>query len=78
MERPKWYGPLAVVLTALSFSLAALLVSTYNTRQSERKWCYLLTTLDDAYQETPPQTVPGQNIAKAIGDLRMGYSCPAR
>ena len=73
--RPSWYVWLAMLASSLVTSTAALGVAIYVNAQSERKWCSVVTTLDDAYRETPPTTVPGRNLAASIADLRGELGC---
>ncbi|MEU8334789.1 hypothetical protein [Micromonospora tulbaghiae] len=44
-------------------------------RESNRRWCGVVTTLDDAYRQTPPQTPAGKKIAKDIAELRIEFGC---
>lgn len=44
-------------------------------RANDQRWCKLLTTLDDAYQATPPQTPTGQRLASDIHNLRAELGC---
>lgn len=45
-------------------------------RESERRWCGLVTSLDDAYRSSPPQTPVGQRMAMELATLRMQFGCP--
>jgi type II secretory pathway pseudopilin PulG len=47
-------------------------------RESEQRWCSLITTMDDAYRIAPPQTEIGRKLAQDIGDLRLRFGCPPR
>lgn len=48
-------------------------------QESDRRWCALLTDLDDAYQGPPkPTTALGLKVAEEIHRLRIGFGCPAR
>lgn len=46
--------------------------------ESDRRWCALLTTLDEAYGTPPgPSTDLGRKVAAEIHRLREGFGCPA-
>lgn len=83
---PTWYSWLVVVLVPVAASMAVLVVSLeVNARavqgerearlSSERALCEVVVVLDDAYRETPPATVAGRNVAKAVADLRVANRC---
>lgn len=68
-----------LVVTLLFTILAAAASMAYAARtaaESERKWCGVVGTLDDAYKQTPPQTPAGQKIARDIAQLRLDFGCP--
>lgn len=44
-------------------------------RESERKWCNIVSTMDDSYAQTPPQTPAGRRIAADIAKLRTEFGC---
>lgn len=44
-------------------------------RANDQRWCKLLTTLDDAYQSTPPQSETGRRLAADIHALRAELGC---
>jgi hypothetical protein len=47
-------------------------------RDSDRRWCALLSDLDRAYQTSPsPTTETGRKVAAEIHKLRVGFGCPA-
>jgi hypothetical protein len=81
-QRPGWYRWVAVIASSLGFSLAAIGVSKVaidreqQAREiADKRWCTIIVTLDDAYEETPPQTPAGQNVARAIKGLRGDLGC---
>lgn len=45
-------------------------------RQSEQKWCSILTIFDSAYQTNPPTTAAGRQIAELMHALRVDFRCP--
>jgi hypothetical protein len=44
-------------------------------RESDRRWCELLVTLDTAYQAAPPATALGRQVAAAMHRLRAEFGC---
>jgi hypothetical protein len=45
--------------------------------ESDRRWCALLTELDNAYATSPgPTTEVGKKVAAEIHQLRVGFGCP--
>jgi hypothetical protein len=47
--------------------------------ESDRRWCALLTELDNAYATSPgPTTEVGKKVAAEIHQLRVGLGCPER
>jgi hypothetical protein len=44
-------------------------------RANDQRWCKLLTTLDEAYRATPPQSPTGQRLAADIHNLRAELGC---
>lgn len=47
--------------------------------ESDRRWCALLSDLDDAYQGPPaPTTELGRKVAAEIHRLRIAFACPAK
>lgn len=46
--------------------------------ESDRRWCSLLTELDNAYRIPPgPTTEVGRKVAAEIHELRISFGCPA-
>lgn len=45
-------------------------------QQSNRNWCSLVTNLDDAYRQNPPNTDLGRKIAADMHNLRVRLGCP--
>jgi hypothetical protein len=47
--------------------------------ESDRRWCALLTELDNAYATSPgPTTEVGKKVAAEIHGLRVSFGCPER
>lgn len=74
--RPGWYWWLALFASCTATGAIALVVAIHVNTESDRKWCSIVTTLDDSYRETPPSTPAGVNLAAAIADLRRSLECP--
>lgn len=47
-------------------------------READRRWCLLLSTLNRAYVDNPPQSVTGQQVAAAMAELVVRLGCPPR
>jgi len=71
-----WRVLVAVLLAAVASSAVSIIYSNEAARQSEQRWCGVVSTLDDAYRQTPPQTPAGQKIARDIRQLRADFGCP--
>ena len=77
------YAVIASYVTAVFMSMIAMIVSiNISTREardtdieSNRRWCELLVTLDEAYSKVPPNTPVGMNIAAHIHNLRVDFNC---
>lgn len=77
-DRPGWYWWAAMLASSLATGAAALLVAVHVNAESDRKWCSVVGTLDDAWSETPPTTASGRNLAADIAELRRRLNCPRR
>jgi hypothetical protein len=82
LSMPRWYLLVAIVGSMLLLSLAGVVYTNWSIHQQDRaerandqRWCKLLTTLDEAYQATPPQTPTGQRLAADIHKLRQELGC---
>jgi hypothetical protein len=72
---PVWSIVVVLAVGLVSPILAVAAATTISARAlaaSEARFCELVSTLDDAYSETPPQTPAGKNLAAGIASLR----CP--
>lgn len=76
MTRRAVYRDLAVLASSLVFSVAALVFSLHAIDVSERKWCAMMGTLDEAYSQTPPNTPTGKEVAARIAELNRSLECP--
>lgn len=84
---PSWYSWVVVLGTSLTSSMLVLIVALHmNARSEDRerqarmdsdlKWCSIVVSLDDGYEQTPPTTATGKNLQRAIKDLRGQLPCP--
>jgi len=79
VRRPVVYTLVAILLSSLVTAVAALTVTRHQQAENDRRWCALLSDLDEAYQGPPrPTTELGQKVAAEIHRLRMGFGCPER
>lgn len=78
MRRPSWYTVAAILLSSIVTASVALVVAVRVNAESDRKWCSVVTTLDDAWTQTPPTTPAGQNLARDFHELRQRLDCPAK
>lgn len=68
----------ALVMGILATLLAVGVNITYtknSVTKSDREWCELLVTLDNAYSQTPPQSETGRKVARDIHHLRVSRKC---
>jgi hypothetical protein len=76
MLRRSWRLLALAFVSAFVAAGASMLYSNHAARESERKWCGVVSTMDDAYRATPPQTPAGRKIAADIRHLRADFDCP--
>lgn len=82
LTTPRWYLLVAVVVSMMLLAAAGIAYTNWSIkrqsaaeRESDRRWCQLLTTLDDAYQAAPPQTDTGRRLATDVHNLRAELGC---
>lgn len=73
--RRNWWGKVVMVVWLVLAPAVVYALSVYNTRQSEKAWCEIITVLDDAYKAAPPTTDTGRRIAVAMVGIRRSYGC---
>lgn len=77
-KRRWWLMVVALVYVVLAPTVS-IAISSYNQRQSEKAWCDVVSTLDDAYRNpdpgSPPLTARGKKIADGISRVRVQYHC---
>lgn len=74
---PGWRWLVAFGLALLAVGVISIEVERRDSAASARKFCKVVSTMDDAYRETPPKTVAGQNMADSIAELRRELGCPS-
>lgn len=72
---PKHWRPLAYVLAFVALAAMSVVYTRHVQQQSERKWCEFITTLDDAWSSTPPQSALGRQVAASLHKLRDEFGC---
>ncbi|MCX5119205.1 hypothetical protein OG992_18630 [Micromonospora sp. NBC_00362] len=73
-----WQTLMVALVFAILAAGSAMVYANAVARESERQWCGIVTTMDDAYAQTPPQTPAGRQIAGDIARLRGEFGCPRR
>jgi hypothetical protein len=73
----KWllYSTLITALTSIVMGIVAMQYANYAVRKSTQQWCDVVTTLDDAYKQTPPTSPAGQRLAQEMARLRIKFEC---
>lgn len=83
LSLPRWYFLATVVVSVLLVAGAGIWYTNYAIKQQERtereqdrRWCALLTQIDNSYQRTPPTTETGKVFAQTLHQLRVELGCP--
>jgi hypothetical protein len=71
-----WKVLFACLVAAILSAGTAMAYANRVARESERKWCGVVSTMDDAYRTSPPSTPAGRRIARDIAQLREDFGCP--
>lgn len=74
-RRSTIYMLTAILLSSFMTALLSLALAAHFYKVSERKWCDVIVTIDDANHETPPATTSGRNFAAKISTLRSRLDC---
>lgn len=64
-----------IVLANVITGVVCVIVATRVDTSSNRRWCSLVSTLDDAYTANPPATLTGRRVAEQIHELRSEFGC---
>lgn len=81
-----WYAMTVTCVVLFAFAAASVLYANERAerserraeqidRESNRRWCALLVTYDDAYQDSPPVTETGRTLANEVSRLRTQFGC---
>lgn len=70
-----WYAILSLVVACVVIAGVSVQYANYVDRKSNQRWCDLLSTLDDAYKSSPPQSPAGEKVAADIARLRKDFGC---
>jgi hypothetical protein len=71
-----WQTLVVVLVFAVAAGTSSMVYANRTARESEQKWCGIVSTLDDVYANTPPQTPVGRDMAEQIRQLRRDFGCP--
>ena len=69
------WSVLMILSCSLITAVVTVLWAAYIDRQSNHRWCALVSTLDDAYTQNPPATETGRRVAQQIHVLRSDFGC---
>ena len=82
LSTPRWLVLVTVVLSMLALGIAGVSYTSYvdgkreaAEREADRRWCELLSTLDEAYSAVPPTSELGRRVAAQIRKLRGDFNC---
>ncbi len=81
-----WYAMTVTFVVTIAFAGASVLYANHaadqavqrsveTDRESNRRWCTLLVTMDEAYRESPPSTEAGKTMAAEVTRLRAEFGC---
>jgi len=70
-----WYSLLAVFISCVMIGAASFWYSNYVAQQNVRNFCEVIGTLDQTYQQNPPTTTTGKEIALEMHSLHMKLGC---
>jgi hypothetical protein len=66
---------LTAYIACMLMTIVSITYADHIDSQSNRRWCGVMTTLDDAYTEVPPQQPAGIHLAQEIKTLRHEFDC---
>lgn len=70
-----WYFLLVACLASIIMGVISIQYADYVDRKSNRQWCDVVTTLDDAYAANPPQSEAGRRLAQEMKRMRHDFDC---
>jgi hypothetical protein len=65
-----------MLASAVGLFIASVVISLRVNAESDRKWCSVVITLDDAWRQSPPTTAAGKTMAANMSELRRELHCP--
>lgn len=71
-----WWSLFIVLVTAALIAVAGIVYTTHVQRQSDRRWCSLLESLDQP--DVPATTERGRRVQEQIHVLRRDLGCGLR
>jgi hypothetical protein len=69
------YALVAVVVSMLGVGLIVIVYAKHIDEESNRHWCGVVSTLDDAYTQNSPTTDIGRYLAREFKQLRSDFDC---
>ena len=72
-----WWSLFMVLLAAVLVAAACVMYTNREQQQADRRWCELLTTLDNP-TAPPPETPRGAEIQQEVRQLRADLGCEDR
>lgn len=74
-NRTVLYLAILALLVAAAVGVNSIIYANSVARQSGRNWCDVVRTLDGAYQQNPPTTPLGRQLAADMHNLRIRLGC---
>jgi hypothetical protein len=69
------YALITVIVSILGVGFGVILYAQHIDEESNRHWCGVVSTLDDAYSEHTAVTALGQDLARELKQLRNDFGC---
>lgn len=70
-----WYAVAVACVSSLAMGVVAIQYAEYVDRKSNHQWCEVVVTLDNAYDQNPPQTEAGKSLAREMERMRHDFDC---
>jgi hypothetical protein len=68
-----------LLFSSITAGVVGIVAADRAARESEQRWCGVVTTLDEAYSgaatSTRPQTTIGKKLAEEVHTLRLEFHC---
>jgi len=75
MTRAAIYSIVIAYLTALFIGIACIVFTVHTVNENNRKWCDILSPLDNAYKSAPSRSEVGRKVRDAIHDRTVDFGC---